>query len=190
MTNLSPAEEATSKDKVEIETFLEDQKSKNTNYKTRSDLNAGNKFCGSLKECRAMENIPANELDLLLCKFFISVRKQNGTEYEPGTLGGFQRVFQRYLHEKGSLINILKDNEFSKSREVLAAKRKNLARKEKETVQMPQESSLKPKKIHYLKMASSVFKIRNHYKGVCGGFFLSILAGVLEMKAVSCVGEI
>ena len=34
--------------------------------------------------------IPANELDLLLSKIFISVRKQNGTEYEPGTLSGFQ----------------------------------------------------------------------------------------------------
>ena len=34
--------------------------------------------------------ISANELDLLLSKIFISVRKQNGTEYEPGTLSGFQ----------------------------------------------------------------------------------------------------
>ena len=124
--NLSPAEEATSKDEVEIEKFLQEQKSKNTQYKTKSDLNAWKKFCESRKEFRAIENIPANELDLLLSKFFISVRKQNGTEYEPGTLSGFQRSFQRYLHEKGSLINILKDNEFSKSREVLAAKRKNL----------------------------------------------------------------
>ena len=60
--------------------------------------------------------------------------------------------------------------------------------KEKETVQMPQESSLRPKKMHYLKMASSLSMIRNHYKGLCGGFFLFILAGGLEMKAVSCVG--
>ena len=63
--------------------------------------------------------------------FFISVRKQGGTEYEPCTLSGFQRSFQRHLHEEGSLINILKDNEFSKSREVLAAKRKNLVRQGK-----------------------------------------------------------
>jgi len=49
-----------------------------------------------------------------LSRFFISVREQDGTEYEPRTLSGFQRSFQRHLHEKGSLINILKDNEFSK----------------------------------------------------------------------------
>ena len=85
LANLSPAEEATSKDEVEIEKFLHEQKSKNTQYKTKSDLNAWKKFCESLKESRAIENIPANELDLLLSKFFIFVRKQNGTEYEPST---------------------------------------------------------------------------------------------------------
>ncbi|CAH3136817.1 unnamed protein product, partial [Porites lobata] len=115
----------------QIEKFLQEQKSKKTQYKTKSDLNAWKKFCESLKDSRAIENIPANELYLLLSKFFISVRKQNGTEYEPGTLSGFQRSFQRYLHEKGSLINILKNNEFFKSREVLAAKRKNLVRQGK-----------------------------------------------------------
>ena len=48
LTNLSPAEEATSKDEVEIERFLQEQKSKNTQYKTKSDLNAWQKFCESL----------------------------------------------------------------------------------------------------------------------------------------------
>ena len=86
LANLSPAEEATSKDEVEIEKFLQEQKSKNTQYKTKSDLNSWKKFCESLKAFRAIENTPANELDLLLSKsVFISVRKQNGTEYEPGT---------------------------------------------------------------------------------------------------------
>ena len=131
LAKLSPAEEATSKDEIEIEKFLQAQKSKNTQYKTKSDLNVWKKFCESLKESRALENIPAKELDLLLPKCFNSVRKQDGTEYEPCTLSGFQRSFQRHLHEKGSLINILKDNEFSKSREVLAAKRKNLVRQGK-----------------------------------------------------------
>ena len=63
LANLSPAEEATSKDEVEIE------KSKNTQYKTKSDLNAWKKFCESLKESRAIENLPANELDLLSPNF-------------------------------------------------------------------------------------------------------------------------
>ena len=53
------------------------------------------KCCDSLKKSRAIENIPANELELLLSNFFISVRKRNGTEYEPGTLSGLQQCFQR-----------------------------------------------------------------------------------------------
>ena len=85
LANLSLPEEVTSTDEVEIQKFLQEQRSKNTQYKTKSDLNAWKKFCESLKESRAIENIPANELDLLLSKFFISVRKQNGTEYEPTT---------------------------------------------------------------------------------------------------------
>ena len=40
---------------VEIEKFLQEQKSKNTQYKTKSDLNAWKKFCESLKESRAIE---------------------------------------------------------------------------------------------------------------------------------------
>ena len=38
LANLSPAQKATSKDEVEIEKFLQEQKSKNTQYKTKSDL--------------------------------------------------------------------------------------------------------------------------------------------------------
>ena len=54
-----------------------------TQYKTKSDLNAWKTFCESLKESSAIEDIPTNELDLL-SKFFISVRKQIETKYEPG----------------------------------------------------------------------------------------------------------
>ena len=67
----NPAEEATSKDEVEIEKVLQAQKSENTQHKTKSDLlNACNKFCESLKESRAIENIPVNELDLLFVQLF------------------------------------------------------------------------------------------------------------------------
>ena len=69
LANLSLAEEATSKDEVEIEKFLQEQKSKNTQYKIKSDLNAWKKFCESLKESRAIENLPANERDLLSPNF-------------------------------------------------------------------------------------------------------------------------
>ena len=65
LANLSSAEEATSEDEVEIEKLLQAQKSRNTQYKTKSDLNAWTKICESLKESRAIVNIPAKEVDHL-----------------------------------------------------------------------------------------------------------------------------
>ena len=50
LANLSAAKEAKGKDEpVEIEKFLQEQKSKNTQYTTTSDLNAWKKFCESQK---------------------------------------------------------------------------------------------------------------------------------------------
>ena len=52
---LSPAKEATSKDEVEVEKFLQAQKSENTQHKTKSILlNTCKKFCESLKESRTI----------------------------------------------------------------------------------------------------------------------------------------
>ena len=73
-----------------------------------------------------IESLPASELDHLLSKFFLNARKKNGEDYEPATVSSFQRSIQRYLSEKKYPFNILKDNEFEKSRKVLAAKRKSL----------------------------------------------------------------
>ena len=72
---------------------------------------------------QTIESLPASELDHLLSIFFTNVRRKNG-EYEPATFSSFQRNIQRYLSEKKYPFNILKDNEFEKSRRVLAAKHK------------------------------------------------------------------
>ena len=55
VANLSPAEEATSKDEVEIEKFLQEQKSKNTQYKTKSDLNAWKNFASHWKSLEQLK---------------------------------------------------------------------------------------------------------------------------------------
>ncbi|XP_067034829.1 uncharacterized protein KIAA1958-like [Acropora muricata] len=69
-------------------------------------------------------DLPSEELDHLLGKFFKDLRKINGKEYEPSTLTGLQKSIQRFL--PGSKMNILKDDEFAFSQKVLEAKRKNL----------------------------------------------------------------
>ena len=128
LANLSPAEEATSKDDGEIKKFLQAQKSKNTQYKTKSDLNTWKKICESLKESRARP--------------FISIRKQDGTEYETCTLSGFQRSFQRHLHEikKEVRSTFLRITSSPTPERFLLPNERTWSVKEKETVQMPQES--------------------------------------------------
>ena len=56
----------------------------------------------------------------------MNVRKKNGDVYEPTSLKDFQRSLQRYLNDKSAQVNILQDQEFSKSREVLLAKKREL----------------------------------------------------------------
>ena len=125
-----------------------------------------------------------------MSKFFISVRKQNDTEYEPGTLSGFQRSFQRYLHEEGSLINILKDNEFSKSREVFAAKRKNLVRQGKGNCpNATRELTEADEDALFENGQFSVQDPKSLQKGFVVVSFSPFWLEGSEMKVVSCVGE-
>ena len=80
---------------------------------------------------KQIEYLPKAELNHLLCKFFMNARKTNGDEYELSSLSSFQRSLQRYLTENNIQTNILKDVKFEKSRQVLAAKRKNLVKQGK-----------------------------------------------------------
>ena len=89
-------------------------------------MNTLSRYIKTIGMSESVENLPASELDHVLCKFFMNIRKKNGEEYEPDTISGFQRSIQRYLSEKGSSVNILKDKDFEKSRKVLSAKRKSL----------------------------------------------------------------
>ena len=111
-----------------IDDFTNQQKSANTNKKTATDMNTLLRYmeANGMKN-EKIESLPASELDHLLSKFFLNARKKNGEEYEPATVSSFQRTIQRYLSGKKYPFNILKDNnEFEKSRKVLAAKRKSL----------------------------------------------------------------
>lgn len=106
--------------------FISAQRSKNTVSKTKCDVNNFTKYCSSLNENRQLQDIPVKDMNTLLCKFFMNVVRNDGEQYEPDTISSIQRSIQRYLQELGVQYNILKDNEFVRSREVIAAKRKSL----------------------------------------------------------------
>ena len=120
------AEREGNSDSQELEGFISAQKSSNTVKKTKSDIRALKRFCSTIDETREPETMTAKELDKLLSRFFKDITKENGEEYEPSSLTSFQRSFQRYFSEKKLPFNIFEDDEFSRSRQVLAAKRKSL----------------------------------------------------------------
>jgi hypothetical protein len=68
------------------------------------------------------------ELDNLIGKFLLSIRKVDGEEYEPDTITSFHHGIERYLREHSYKYSIIKDREFKMSRSVLASKRKEMSR--------------------------------------------------------------
>ncbi|XP_068707646.1 uncharacterized protein KIAA1958-like [Montipora foliosa] len=113
----------------ELDDFISSEKSENTLKKTAYQWKKFEIFCEEQTDGNFnAKNVHVDALDELLGKFFKDVRKQNGSEYEPDSLSSFQRSIQRRLKELKVSFNILKDEEFCRSREVLAAKRKNLVK--------------------------------------------------------------
>lgn len=77
-------------------------------------------------EKRAIETIPPPELSDLWCNFFLGVRKSDGSNYEANTWRTFIYIFDRHLRRMKYGKQIISSLEFSKVREVLKAKQKDL----------------------------------------------------------------
>ena len=108
------------------------QRPESTVKKTQYDMNVWRRYLDSINERREVENIPSDELNVLMCRFFMSVKKKDGSHYEPVSLTSFHRSLQHFLNDKGSPLNLLKDQQFKKSREVLSSKKKQLVENVKE----------------------------------------------------------
>jgi hypothetical protein len=93
--------------------------------KTKSDVKLFSEWLHKENEDRLIEDIEKDKLDHYLARFFLSVRNRRGEEYEPDTLKSFQASVSRYLMEK-TKTNIMLNREFTHSRDVLSAKRKDL----------------------------------------------------------------
>ena len=102
------------------------QRPENTVKKTEYDLHIWKRFFLEVGEARKIEEILADELNILICQFLMDIKKKDGGSHEPAMLQSFQRSLQQYLKNKNSKLNILKDQEFFKSKEVLLSKKKQL----------------------------------------------------------------
>ena len=80
----------TTESQEEIEGFLKEQKSANTLKKTMMDMYTVARYTKDISKNVKVENLPAAELDHLLCKFFTNIGKKNRQEYKPDSISGFQ----------------------------------------------------------------------------------------------------
>ena len=113
-------------DDIDTHKFVDSMRNKNTVRKTKGDMKKFEEFLASQNEMRAVHEIDAKQLDSYLARFFLCVKKSNGEEYEPDSLKAFQSSINRHISEKGIKINLLEDNDFKHSRDVLMSKRKLL----------------------------------------------------------------
>lgn len=106
--------------------FINSMKNKNTVRKTTGDMLILTDWLKEQGVFQSVETLDPDSLDNLLAKFFMSVRKEDKSEYEPDSVKSIQCSISRYLKEKRYPKNILTDDEFQHSRAVLCAKRKAL----------------------------------------------------------------
>ena len=101
-------------------------KNTNTSLKTKYDVNRFQDWLRVEKLNDSFEETPAVDLNVQLARYFLSVRKSDSTEYEPDTIRSFQSSIHRYLQEHNYGWNIIQDDLFKHSRDVLSSKRKAL----------------------------------------------------------------
>ena len=115
----------------EISEINETAASKNTARATKAWMSAWAEWCKARNINVNMESYCPQGLDGLLNKFYIEIRKKDGTDYEPDSLRVMQAAIDRYLRRNNYPVSIITSREFTKSQETLDAKAKQLRRQGK-----------------------------------------------------------
>lgn len=84
------------------------------------------KWCDESSLEKNLELILPEQLDKVLEHIYVSVCKQDGTDYEPRSLKVMQAALDRHLKEKGCPFSVIKDREFFNSRNVVEGKARKL----------------------------------------------------------------
>ena len=118
-------------DKSKVKDFIDQQKKKSTVNCTKRDLNIVYKWLVSKNELRSIETIHATELDAYLAEFYVNVKKDNGSEYEPGSIDSIRASVERHLRES-EYPHSLRDKVLDFSTSALSAKQIQLNNLEKD----------------------------------------------------------
>ncbi|KAK6182123.1 hypothetical protein SNE40_009879 [Patella caerulea] len=109
-----------------IDKLLNKQGNPNAARKILFDTNLLHDFISTNNDHRRIHEIPPNELNDILCKFIVSARKLNGGEFENNTLRGIGSSVERYLRSHNYGHTLRESIAFSRYREVMKAKQKEL----------------------------------------------------------------
>ena len=115
----------------EITEINETAASKNTARATKTWMAAWAEWCKARNINVNMQTYYPQALDDLLNKFYVEIRKKDGTDYEPDSLRVMQAAIDWYLRHKNYPVSTITGREFTKSQETLDAKAKQLRRQGK-----------------------------------------------------------
>ena len=87
-------------------------------------LSVWKNWCVKKEITDEIENYEPAEFNTLLEHFYAEVNNKKGEDYEPGSLKVIMASLDRHLKNKGCTLSIVRDREFSSSKEVLGDKAK------------------------------------------------------------------
>ena len=99
-------------------------KNENTAKSTGFWLSVWKNWCVDKEITDEIENYEPAEFNTLLEHFYAEVNNKKGEDYEPGSLKVIMASLDRHLKNKGCTLSIVRDREFSSSKEVLGDKAK------------------------------------------------------------------
>ena len=112
---------------VNVQAFIEAQKKTSTINATKQHINIVNRYLlDEHNEMREIQDINAEELDNYLSQFFVVLKKQNGTDYEPASIDCFKASIERTLKDNYYPWSIINDREFTRTRASINAKKIHL----------------------------------------------------------------
>ena len=106
--------------------FTEKLENENTKKKTLYNIKVFKEYFDACDEKREIEDITPVELQEIIKKFVLAVRKKNGEEYEPSSLRAFIQSIDRHLRKNNYGFSVLNDKEFHEVQDILKKKQKQL----------------------------------------------------------------
>ena len=88
--------------------------------------NVFKEYLDACDEKREIEDVTPVELQEIIKKFVLAVRKENGEEYEPSSLRAFIQSIDRHLRKNKYGFSVLNDKEFHEVQDILKKKQKQL----------------------------------------------------------------